>query len=357
MEFFIKLGVQADTIKLSDFVSAVGDLNLKAVLVALRLDGFYKALSNILTIGDQTATSLLNLNAVTGVSTDEIQQLDGVVKKFGGNAGDAAMSIRGVQKSLLDMMLHGKIPEFFQIAGITPTIEDLNKPIEFMQKLAKAFKDVNAPAAIKTQALEALGIPESMIRTIEQVTDLRKEMANIPFADNATLQELSRYHQIIEQLKTTFNSGIVVVAGMLAENLNSIGSAFFGAGKGIDNFKNRVKLLVDQVMTAIGVLSIFFPQLRIPFIASEALLHPQYFGKIYNNVKSEFDKSLFSDYVNLNPAVHGIFGNSGGSVNQTSNVTINAKTNLDENQMKKVVANVLSDVFLQTQQQSKNNIK
>ena len=88
MDFFLEIGIKADTLKLKDLVSTIGELNLKSTFTALGLGAMYEGLEKVMGVGVQTTLSLEKFHAVTGIAMKDGEQFAHLAEKYITNQGE-----------------------------------------------------------------------------------------------------------------------------------------------------------------------------------------------------------------------------------------------------------------------------
>ena len=221
-EFYAILGFKADTMKLKEFVSAIGDLDMRTVAAALGLGVLYDATYKIMNIADQTAMSMFEFSQVTGMSGEKMEQLSSITKQFGGGAKDAQSSLKGIQSALTDMQLSGG-----GMASVLTHIDVFNDtPFEAMSKAFEFFKDPGFNDGIKIRIARMLGLSESMIVVAKNTKSFSEAIKDQTHLSGPSEQALVRQSMAVNKLNSDWSVFISEVGGKLAPTLERVATTF-----------------------------------------------------------------------------------------------------------------------------------
>ena len=119
-EFFVQLGVDADSMSVKDFVSAIGDLDLTAAGAVAALVEVGRKLADMTGEAMRAAAGYRIFTAETGLSAQELQRWQLAAERVNVSADAVASSITAVQRNLAEIRMgRGNISPF-QLLGIDP---------------------------------------------------------------------------------------------------------------------------------------------------------------------------------------------------------------------------------------------
>ncbi len=259
-ELFITLGFKADTMKLTDFMRAVGELNMASIAGALGLGTLYEATSKIMNIADSTAMSIFGFTQVTGMSGKQMQQFSSVAEQLGASAQDAQGSLKSLQMAMLQVQLGRGNMEPFILAGIDPTKE--RNVFAVMDKIQRFLKDPTIADGVKRMVTAEFGLSESMIQVLKSSDSLTKSMQDQVYVGMDQVNRIREYHKELFSMTQEWKKGLVSMGADLAPILEG----WFKIGTFIEHALNSAKGFVP-LFTALAILGLAIGGIIAPWIA------------------------------------------------------------------------------------------
>lgn len=202
-ELFIELGFKADTMKLKEFMHAVGELNMSSIAGAVGLGGLYEATKRIMDIADKTAMSIFGYTQVTGLSGKQMQQFSNYAKEMGMSAEDAEGSLKNLQMTMFNVKIGQANPRPFALTGMDPNEKDPIKSLQQLQDYVKATKELDP--AIHRWIVNDLGVSESMLLILKASDRITDSINKQPFATDKEINKIVEYHKVLSKLGTDIN--------------------------------------------------------------------------------------------------------------------------------------------------------
>jgi hypothetical protein len=195
-ELFIELGFKADTMKLKDFMKAVGELNMSSIASALGLGVLYDATNKIMNIADGAAMSIWGFSQTTGIGTKEAQQFSAVVEQLGGSAEDAKGSLKNLQTAMFNVKWgQGNIAPF-QAMQIDPR----KGVFEALAKIQEFVKSPKYTDEFKRMMIEAIGLSDSLIPVLKNTKDITEAMKAQEISAEKQIETMVQFHQVNKKL-------------------------------------------------------------------------------------------------------------------------------------------------------------
>lgn len=221
LELFVKLGFNADTMKLKDFGKALAELNMSSVMAAIGVGTLYEATSKIMSVGDAAGMSMYQFSMITGLSAQEMQKFGAAAEEVGVSSKTAQSSVEGLQMEMIDLMKsHGK-GEVFAVAGISAK-DVMGDPFKLMRKLRDFMSDPNIGDKQKLFVASNLPAMREMMPMLKQSADWWDHIQDKASLSEKDISRIRDYHKAIAQL--SYEWGIILerVAGRLAPMLSSL---------------------------------------------------------------------------------------------------------------------------------------
>ena len=196
-ELFILLGFKADTMKLKEFVSAVGSLNMSSVMSAVGLGVLYEGISKIMGIADSAGMGIWNFSQVTGIASKEVQQFSNYSEEMGATADEAKNSLANLQMSMAKVKLgEGNIRPFYMM-GVDLNEKDIFKTMIQIQNFLK-----NSPmdATLKRMIVAEAGVAQGLIPVLENTKDLTAEMVKQGYINDQEIEKTREFHKVNREL-------------------------------------------------------------------------------------------------------------------------------------------------------------
>ncbi len=189
-ELFAEIGFKWDTMKLKDFGSDVGKLNVSSLITTAAVGKLADTIKDLLVQADKTSSSLKTLSNSTGLDTAYIQRFETFSESLGSTKeeADAFLTTLNRIKFNISQGLGGERP--FVIAGINPfleqkeLIEEINAKLsddKFLQQwagnFAKGAQNIKEMrAAFLTFLGEGMGASPSLMKALSS-NELKKQLS------------------------------------------------------------------------------------------------------------------------------------------------------------------------------------
>jgi hypothetical protein len=171
-EFFVTLGVDAETLKLKDFVSSIGEIPLKAVAGIAALAGISLALRDVIGDAMDAAVAFGAFEAQTGLSSQELQTWQRVALQANVSAEAVTSSVSALQRQLVDIRMGKGNISPFQILGIDLR-QDAFKVIEQLRERVKGMDRGTA-----TSLISQMGLTPDMMQVLTLSDEKFKAFSN-----------------------------------------------------------------------------------------------------------------------------------------------------------------------------------
>jgi hypothetical protein len=159
-EFFVRLGVDAETMKVKDFVSSIGEIPVKAAVGIAALAGISFSIKEMAGDAMDAAVAFQAFEAQTGLSSQELQTWQKVALQANVSAESVTGSVSSLQRQLAEIRMgRGNISPF-QILGIDPR-QDAFKVID---QLRARVKGMDRPTA--TNLIAQMGLTPDMMQVL-----------------------------------------------------------------------------------------------------------------------------------------------------------------------------------------------
>lgn len=290
-DLFAEITFKWDTMKLNDFIGAVGKLNLSSLISAGTVAKLGSTIKDLLVDADKTSSALQTLSKSTGLDTNYIQKFEVFSESMGSTKEEADQFLATLNKIKFSISqgLGGERP--FIIAGIDPfqeqtkLIEDINKKLsddKFLKQwagnFAKGAQNIKEMRAAFISFLgEGMGASPSMLKTLSS-PDLVKQLSEASSIIVMTEQEIAKAAEMHKNwVLAAHDLNISFVK--LATDLNPIIVA--------------MTRLADETVRwadAVGRSSGFFKGL------ADVLNVPENVGKVLNEIKSSFAEGNKYDF-------------------------------------------------------------
>lgn len=160
-EFFVQLGVEADTKTLKDFAKSIGDIPLNVGTAILALAGIEYELGKVTEQAIQAAIGFQMFGAQTGLSWQELQRWQIVAERANVSAESVTSSITSLESHLAQIRMGYGNTRPFAMFGI-----DINQnAFGVLSQLRKAI--THYPRSVSRNLLGEMGIGPDMMRILE----------------------------------------------------------------------------------------------------------------------------------------------------------------------------------------------
>lgn len=206
MEFFIRLGVNADTLKLKEFIGLLGDLNLKSIASAIGVGGLYEVFDKMQKQATDTALDMVKFGEVTGLDAKEMYKWSEAAEQMGVGADTMRSSLSGLQKTMLDVATgrNGTAAAALGLIGVTPTFDPFLDISNILTKIND--KALNLSPAMKRWVLDSIGINENMMLIANHMDDFYKRQAAVVPLTEEQVANTFKWMEDLRQINTDMKS-------------------------------------------------------------------------------------------------------------------------------------------------------
>ena len=214
-ELFIELGFKADTMKLKEFMHAVGELNMSSIASAVGLGALYEATNRIMDVATKTGMEMYTFSQMTKLPAQPMEQLKSVIKEVGGNAEAAAPFIKSVRKDISDLLTTGN-SEHFQllwnrIFHLDP--RNFQSQYDMMDKMQVKWKSMSE--SMKLQA-QAAGLPSDIALVLEMQGKVSDRMKTFHELSTGQIEDIHKYWKSLSDLWHEVNYTMGSIGATLA---------------------------------------------------------------------------------------------------------------------------------------------
>jgi len=194
-ELFVNLGLKGDdkaTKGLSNVNKGLKEIGSTSLAVKAAIVGVIYGLQKMMMDSAQVGTGMTNFNALTGLSTQRLQEWQYAARQAGVSSDDLAGSVKGVQNSMTNMLLGKGAPEGLSMLANKVGFDknrarDTFYVMEQMQKFAQVV-----PPDIAANMLKSFGASESVIAAMMRNKFTQDIMSKAPKFSPGELANLDR---------------------------------------------------------------------------------------------------------------------------------------------------------------------
>ncbi len=173
-EFFVNLGVKGSEKTIGALTSVkkgLGELGTISLETKAAIVGATYALERLFEVSGKTGTELTNFNALTGLSTKQLQQYQYALMQAGGSAEDMTATIEGIQEAMARVDLNKGVPEGLALLSKYAGGIDFSKkndPFYILAAYEKAMKNLGDSPKAKAIFNQLAGnlLPASVIEAM-----------------------------------------------------------------------------------------------------------------------------------------------------------------------------------------------
>jgi hypothetical protein len=158
---FARIGIKADNQQANTFLKSVKNIKVGMVAAAAGATVLTLKLRQITDEAFQTTRALKQINAETGINTDELQKWQAVADQTSNAAGSVTASIKSIVANQEKIKLGGGDISGFQLLGIDPQ-QDPFKILEELRTKTKGLSD-----GMKKNVLAQVGVGAELIETLQ----------------------------------------------------------------------------------------------------------------------------------------------------------------------------------------------
>ena len=224
-KLFARIGVKADSGQLASFTKGLGQASsglLKLAGLAAGPIGAAMALKKFTSQAMQTALSLQNFSAETGVSAEALQRWKAVADQVSGSghAVEAAITSIAINREALKLGEGNLSP--YQLLGIDP----FQDPIKVLEDLRK--ETARLPQAMKANIIQQMGLSSDLIPMLELTNEQFAEMSGRAYVMpqsainglNSTRRSLTELGQAGKYFQGLIATGLAPGLKKFTDNLN-----------------------------------------------------------------------------------------------------------------------------------------
>lgn len=235
-ELIVRLGVQADTFKVKDFTSAIGEVPVLAATAVAAIGAMGMEFMDLTKNTIDLSNNLSMFRAETGLSTDELQRWQVVAKQVGMSGDVVTQSILGITNALAQIRLgHGESMLPFGRLGVDFRGKDAFQILKDIGKSDLLRREPNTARALMSQ----IGVSPEMMKIFglgpQAFERMAKEGPELGNQDIQAMQdfqrELARFNIIVERSFVPALTAVEPYMGDLAEVLGDL-VAIVGKGAG-----------------------------------------------------------------------------------------------------------------------------
>lgn len=242
-EFFVQLGVNADSRKLKDFIGDMGQLQVGALANIASVAALTAELVKLGTEAINASVGFQLFQNTTGLSWKELQRWQIVAQQANVSAETVASSVTALQRQIAEVKLgRGNIAPF-QLLGVAPT-----DAFDVLNKLRDRIRGLDAATA--TNIITQMGLSPEMINVLklsdQEFLKLSKTVRGLTTDQE---QQFLRTKQALVQLGMAFKyTGFDIV------------SHFLSAIEKFMTYMNRSPEAVKLMIGSLGLLAVaLFP--------------------------------------------------------------------------------------------------
>lgn len=249
-ELFINLTVKngpADK-ALKQTKGTLGEIKTSAVAATLAISAIFYKLEKMVAQSNALGMGLSQFNALTGQSTEMIQQWQYAGRQFGATNEDIAGSFKAVQQAMTAMQTTGSMPEYYgfvqeKVGLDTGRLDDTKYVMQQLDKYAKTV-----PPQLASQVLKSFGVSEKMIGAMLQDAFTDKRLSKAP--KGFSLPEL---HHLRDIGAAWDNLGTKIERAVARLNLNHGGKMI----QDLNKFTDSALRLANALLTLSESLKLF----------------------------------------------------------------------------------------------------
>lgn len=218
-ELFMELGFKSDTMKLKDFMHAVGDLNMRSVASAVGLGALYEATAKIMGITGDASNTMYNFSQQTGLSAQEMTRFAQVVSESGGDAKEAEQFIRKIQMDMA-LMAAGQPSQLlamWRFLNINPY--QLHGVADAVDKIQGSFGKMNTGQ--KLVAI-GMGLPQGLQNAFQSTKQLSKAMEELGALTDDQAKKGHEWWSSLQRVLYNYQVGLSKVGSIMAGPLTGM---------------------------------------------------------------------------------------------------------------------------------------
>lgn len=218
-DFFVELGVQADSASLRDFTHALGEIPLKAISIVGALSAIAYGLKSMTSNAMDTAVELQQFSSMTGLSIDELQKWQRAAKQMNVDGKVVQSSIIGVQNAINAIKTNRGNYEPFTMLGIDPWTAT---PTSAMNQVRELIRSKKYPIEMILGYAQQMGIAPEMASALSVSVDEFERMSKVAAGmDTTQLKEFLKTKKDLVEFGQTLEQVSINIAASIARIVNS----------------------------------------------------------------------------------------------------------------------------------------
>lgn len=291
-DFFVRLGVKADTFTVRDFAKAIGDIPFATAGAITSLTGLSVGFLELTKHTLDISNNLGVFRAETGLSVEELQKWQAVAKQTVGTTDFVQSSIMGLSNAMAQLRLgNPQALLAFGRLGVRPTSSN---PFDVLRQIGNSplmKKDPN----VARQLMSSLGVDPQMMRLLGLSPSTFNRMASGGVVVNEQqLRAMQDFQEAIGRFTLTIEKAFVPalekvepfladIAGVLGDFIKVLGTSAEGYG-GLAKLYTGIKKE--------GGLGTFIDHLGDSMMSPQQMRDPHVINTYYNatqNIHSTAD--------------------------------------------------------------------
>ncbi len=194
-ELFVNLGIKGDGTAnkaLKGVKGALGEVKSMSLEAKAAIVGVVYGLEKLMSASAQQGTNLTNFNALTGLSTQSLQEWQYAARQAGVSSEELTGSVKGIQQAMTNMLLGKGAPEGMAMLANKVGFDQKRARDTFyvMQKMQEFAK--SAPADVTSQMLKTFGASEGVIAAMQRNSFRPEVMAKAPKYSTGEVNQLQK---------------------------------------------------------------------------------------------------------------------------------------------------------------------
>lgn len=196
-EFFVNLGVKGSekTVSaLSNVKKSLGDMTATSLEAKAAIIGAVYALEKLMSNSAATGTGLSNFNALTGISTKQLQQWQFAARQAGESSEEFTGSLKGVQDKMAQMKLNKGAPEGLALLANTVGFDAKKayKDTFYVMEQLQKFAQSNVSKDVQNQVMKSFGVSENTIAAMRKGVFNQQNFQKAPTYGEGEINKLNK---------------------------------------------------------------------------------------------------------------------------------------------------------------------
>lgn len=196
-ELFVNLGIKGSEKTLgalSSVKKGIGDLSATSLEAKAAIIGAVYALEKLMSHSAQQGTNLSNFNALTGISTKQLQQWNYAALQAGESNEEFTGSLKGVYDKMAQMKLNKGQPEGLDLVARTVGFDSKKayKDTFYAMEQLQKFAHSKVPMDIQNQVLKNFGLSENTIAAMRKGVFNAQNFSKAPTYGEGEINKLNK---------------------------------------------------------------------------------------------------------------------------------------------------------------------